>query len=98
MKPTRYLTPADQAAAPEPAAAPPKAEKIGDFRGVKTYRFGRWTVTVTRTTHSIRASCGLRNKQTLTTWRAVAHARRTVSGYGGIRDAVAALSAATRRP
>jgi hypothetical protein len=34
------------------AAAPPKAEKVGDFRGVKTYRFGRWLVTVTRTTHS----------------------------------------------
>lgn len=79
------------------AAAPPKAEKIGDFRGVKTYRFGRWLVTVTRTTHSTRAGCGLRNKQTLTGWHAIDRTTHNpadnVSGYGGIRDAVATLSA-----
>jgi len=79
------------------AAAPPKAEKIGDFRGVKTYRFGRWLVTVTRTTHSTRAGCGLRNKQTLTGWHAIDRTTHdpadNVSGYGGIRDAVAKLSA-----
>lgn len=78
------------------AAAPLKAEKIDDYRGTKTYRYGRYLVTVTRTTHSTRAGCGLRNRQTLTGWHAIDRTTHnhadSRSGYGGIRDAAAALT------
>lgn len=90
----------DRAPEPEtaPEPAPLKAEKIDDYRGTKTYRFGRYLVTVTRTTHSTRAGCGLRNRQTLTRWHAIDRTTHnhadSRSGYGGIRDAAAALTKA----
>ncbi len=70
-----------------------KPIKVSEFRGVKSYRFGTWFITVTRTTESTRQGCGLRHNETFTTWRAKHDdGREALAGYGGIRDAVRKLA------
>ena len=75
-----------------------KAIKINDYRGTSLYRYGKWTVTVTRKTVSERAGCGYRNTTTVTGWRAHALNKLdplsspSLEGYGGIRNATKKLS------
>ena len=75
-----------------------KAIKINDYRGTSIYRYGKWTVTISRKTVSERAGCGYRNTTTVTDWRACAIDKQdplnspSLEGYGGIRDAVKKLT------
>lgn len=73
-----------------------KATKISSYKGVSTYVTDSHSIRVERKTISERAGCGLRNYTSVASWYAVNRANpeteRAISGYGGIRDAVAALS------
>jgi hypothetical protein len=72
------------------------AIKISEYGSTKLYRFGKWSVRVSRTTISEKAGCGLRYNTSITSWSAIDNENPTPefnkSGHGGIRDAVKKLA------